>query len=128
MADPELEEIRAQRLAQLQSQYKGNPESNQKSAEDRKREADEMKNGILSQVLSQSARARLNTLLVGKPEKGRLVENMLLNMARSGQIMGKLGEEELIGILEKVREQTRSQCSVKFDRRRAALDDSDDDL
>ncbi|XP_046396657.1 programmed cell death protein 5 [Ischnura elegans] len=128
MSDPELEEIRAQRLAQLQSQYKGNPDANQKSAEERKREADEMRNGILSQVLTQSARARLNTLLVGKPEKGRLVENMLLNMARSGQLMGKLGEEELIGILEKVSEQTRSQCSVKFDRRRAALDDSDEDL
>ncbi|KAG8232267.1 hypothetical protein J437_LFUL011754 [Ladona fulva] len=128
MSDPELEQIRAQRLAQLQSQYKGNPEANQKSAEDRKREAEEMRNNILTQVLSQAARARLNTLMVGKPEKGRLVENMLLSMASSGQIMGKLGESELIGILEKVSEQTRPQCSVKFDRRRAALDDSDDEL
>lgn len=128
MSDAELEEIRAQRLAQLQSQYKGNADSNQKSAEERKREADDMRNSILSQVLTQSARARLNTLLVGKPEKGRLVENMLLSMARSGQIMGKLGETELIGILQKVSEQTRPQFSVKFDRRRAAMDDSDDEL
>ncbi|XP_068081306.1 programmed cell death protein 5 [Anabrus simplex] len=129
MADPELEEIKARRLAQLQSEFKpGANASNEKSAEDRKREQDEFKNSILTQVLSQAARARLNTLMVGKPEKGQLVENMLLQMARTGQIMGKLGENELISILEKVSEQMQKKTTVRFDRRRAALDDSDEDL
>uniref|UniRef100_A0A1B6KL88 Programmed cell death protein 5 n=1 Tax=Graphocephala atropunctata TaxID=36148 RepID=A0A1B6KL88_9HEMI len=131
MADPELEALRAKRLAQLQSErgiQGGDGGNSQKAAEERKRETEEMKHSILSQILDQSARARLNTLMLGKPEKGRMVENMLLQMAQRGQIMGRLGENELISILEQVSDQTQSKTTVKFDRRRAALDDSDDDL
>jgi programmed cell death protein 5 len=51
--------------------------------------------------------------MIGKPEKGQLVENMLLNMAHTGQIMGKLGESELINILEKVSEQMQHNTTVK---------------
>lgn len=68
--------------------------------------------------------------MVGKPEKGRMVENMLIQMAQRGQIMGKIGETELIGILESVNQQLSATQSnkVKFDRRRAALDSDEDDL
>lgn len=51
--------------------------------------------------------------MIGKPEKGRLVENMLIQMARTGQIMGKLNESELIDILEKVSEQMQQRTTVK---------------
>ncbi|XP_075225056.1 programmed cell death 5 [Lycorma delicatula] len=130
MADPELEELRKKRLAELQSSYSGGPggPQNEKAIEERKRETEDLKNSILSQVLDQSARARLNTLMLGKPEKGHMVENMLLRMAQTGQIMGKLGENELINILQSINQQTTKTTTVKFDRRRAALDDSDDDL
>ncbi|XP_012269294.1 programmed cell death protein 5 [Athalia rosae] len=127
MADPELEAIRQQRLAQLQSQYKGGDGQNQHAAEEKRQQIQEMRHSILTQVLDQSARARLNTLLLGKPEKGRMVEELILNMAQRGQLPGKLGEQELIGLLESVNQQTRKTTTVKFDRRRAALD-SDDDL
>ncbi|GFG36984.1 hypothetical protein Cfor_05405 [Coptotermes formosanus] len=124
MEDADLEEIRAKRLAQLQSEYRGGSDAGR--AEERKREQDEMKNTILTQLLTQSARARLNTLMIGKPEKGRMVENMLLQMAHTGQVMGKLDESELINILEKVNEQMQHNTTVKFDRRRAALDSDDE--
>merc|ERR1711978_519811 len=58
-----------------------------------------MKNSILNQVLTQEARARLNTLRVAKPEKGQKIEAMLIQMAQTGQLGGKIGEEELIGLL-----------------------------
>jgi programmed cell death protein 5 len=51
--------------------------------------------------------------MVGKPEKGQLVENMLLQMAHTGQIMSKLGESELINILEKVSQQMQHNTTVK---------------
>lgn len=71
----------------------------------------------------------VNTLMLGKPEKGQMVESMLVRMAQSGQIMKKLGEQDLIGILESVNAQIpQSKTSVKFDRRRAALDSDDDDF
>nr|CAH7759747.1 unnamed protein product [Callosobruchus chinensis] len=128
MADPELEALRQQRLAQLQSQYKGtgDPEAEKQKA-DQLKAREEAKNSILSQILDQAARARLNTLMLCKPEKGRMVENLLLQMAQTGQICSKVTEDALIKLLENVSSRTQSKTSVKFDRRRAALD-SDDDL
>ncbi|RZF36061.1 hypothetical protein LSTR_LSTR005877 [Laodelphax striatellus] len=129
MSDPELEEIRRKRLAELQANYGGGSQENQKAMEEKKRETEDMKNSILSQILDQQARARLNTLMLGKPEKGQMVENMLLRMAQTGQIRGRLGENDLIKLLESVNQQLQPKATtVKFDRRRAALDDSDDDL
>ncbi|KAK0163597.1 hypothetical protein PV327_007263 [Microctonus hyperodae] len=127
MADPELEALRQQRLAQLQSQYKGGDGGNQEQEEDRRRQMEDMRHSILTQVLDQSARARLNTLSLGKPEKAKMVEGMLVSMAQRGQLPGKLGEADLINLLESVNKQTQKTTTVKFDRRRAALD-SDDDL
>lgn len=127
MEDPELEKIRNQRLAQLQSQY--NNEGGDSEAQRAKQEQakEDTKHAILSQILDQQARARLNTLLLGKPEKGLMVETMLMNMARSGRIAQKIGEPELIQLLESINASTQSkQTSVKFDRRRAAIDSDDD--
>lgn len=127
MSDPELQAIRQQRLMQLQSQYKGNNVDNKQAMEEKMQRMEEMKHTILAQVLDQSARARLNTLCLGKPEKGRMVEEMILNMAQNHQLPGKLGEQQLISLLESLNEQTQRKTTVKFDRRRAALD-SDDDM
>ncbi|XP_029163642.1 programmed cell death protein 5 [Nylanderia fulva] len=127
MSDPELEAIRQQRLMQLQSQYKGNNADNKQAMEEKMQRMEEMKHTILTQVLDQSARARLNTLCLGKPEKGKMVEEMILNMAQNRQLPGKLGEQQLINLLESLNQQTQRKTTVKFDRRRAALD-SDDDM
>ncbi|XP_060520992.1 programmed cell death protein 5 [Cylas formicarius] len=130
MADPELEAIRQQRLSELQSNFKtsqGDSES-QKAQENKARAQEDAKNSILSQILDQDARARLNTLMLGKPDKGQMVQNMLLRMAQMGQIGAKITEKDLIGLLENVSAQTQSKTSVKFDRRRAALDSDEDDL
>jgi programmed cell death protein 5 len=127
MSDPELEALRQQRLMQLQSQYKGNNVDNKQAMEEKMQRMEEMKHTILTQVLDQSARARLNTLCLGKPEKGKMVEEMLLNMAQNQQLPGKLGEKQLISLLESLNQQTQRKITVKFDRRRAALD-SDDDM
>lgn len=69
----------------------------------------------------------MNTLRVAKPEKAAAVENLLVSMARRGQLGGRLGEDELKKLLEQVNEQMSQKTTVKFDRRRAALDDSDDE-
>lgn len=45
-------------------------------------------------ILASSTHAFLiisvNTISLAKPEKGRMVENMLLNMARTGQLAAKV--------------------------------------
>ncbi|XP_041986977.1 programmed cell death protein 5 [Aricia agestis] len=128
MSDPELEKIRQQRLAQLQAQHGGGDPNQAKANEERKQAMEEAKHSILSQVLSQDARARLNIIKMSKPDKGALIENMICRMAQTGQIGGKISEQELIQMLESLNQQMpKSTSTVKFDRRRAALD-SDDDL
>ncbi|XP_045191744.1 programmed cell death protein 5-like [Mercenaria mercenaria] len=123
--DADLEEIRARRMAELQAQMGGQGGGNDQQKE-KERQMEEMKHSILSQVLDQSARTRLNTIAVAKPEKAKMVESMLIQMAQSGQIQGKLNETQLKGLLEKVSERTQKTTTVKFDRRRAALDSDSD--
>ena len=74
------------------------------------------------------ARARLNTLMLAKPEKGKQVEAMLCQMAQTGQLGGKLGDDELKGLLDRMTGGGQASSKVKFDRRRAAMDSDDDDL
>ncbi|XP_023215555.1 programmed cell death protein 5-like [Centruroides sculpturatus] len=126
MADTELEALRAKRLAELQQQYAGNQGSRQNEEEERKIKEEEFRNHVLTQVLTQEARARLSTIGIAKPEKAKMIENMLIQMARLGQIQGKLQESDLIPLLERVSEQTKKKTIVKFDRRRAALDSDED--
>uniref|UniRef100_A0AC11BZL8 Programmed cell death 5 n=1 Tax=Ovis aries TaxID=9940 RepID=A0AC11BZL8_SHEEP len=87
----------------------------------------EMRNSILAQVLDQSARARLSNLALVKPEKTKAVENYLIQMARYGQLSGKVSEQGLIEILEKVSQQTEKKTTVKFNRRKVMDSDEDDD-
>lgn len=100
----------------------------QKQMEEQRRAQEEMKNSMLSQILSQSARARLNTLKISKPEKAEIVEANIIRMAQMGQIGGKLEDTELVQILESLNKQMpKSESMVKFDRRRAQIDSDDDD-
>ncbi|XP_041454539.1 programmed cell death protein 5-like [Lytechinus variegatus] len=125
MGDSELEAIRARRMAELQQQMGGQDVDQEKQRAEALQREQEMKNTMLAQLLDQSARARLNSIALVKPEKAKMVENMLINMARSGQVGGKINEEQLKGLLEQVSEKTGRSGKVKFDRRR--LDSDDDD-
>ncbi|XP_078607426.1 programmed cell death protein 5-like isoform X1 [Branchiostoma floridae x Branchiostoma japonicum] len=149
MADPELEEIRARRMAEMQQQMgqsgqnlpfqlppgvdsgDGYPGAYQQGGGEQKAEQqarqEELKNTILAGILDQAARSRLNNLKLVKPEKAAMVENMLIQMAQSGQVQGKIGEDHLKTILERVSEQTKPVGKVKFQRRKVFDDDSDDD-
>uniref|UniRef100_A0A915E770 Programmed cell death protein 5 n=1 Tax=Ditylenchus dipsaci TaxID=166011 RepID=A0A915E770_9BILA len=103
----------------------GVPSGSQVSAEEaakRNSEQEVMKNSILTQVLNQDARARLNNLAAVKPEKAKAVENMIIQMARMGQIREKLSDERFRQLLDQISEKTTKTTTVKFDRRRAAID------
>ncbi|XP_012710543.1 programmed cell death protein 5-like [Fundulus heteroclitus] len=125
MADEELEAIRRQRMAELQTKH-ADASNNQQGEEAKQRET-EMRNSILAQVLDQSARARLSNLALVKPEKANAVENYLIQMARFGKLGGKITESGLIEILEKVSQQTEKKTTVTFNRRRVMDSDDEDD-
>ncbi|XP_026340059.1 programmed cell death protein 5 isoform X2 [Ursus americanus] len=87
MAEEELEALRKQRLSELQAKHGDPGDAAQQEAKHREAE---MRNSILAQVLDQSARARLSNLALVKPEKSKAVENYLIQMARYGQLSGKI--------------------------------------
>ncbi|KAJ8407933.1 hypothetical protein AAFF_G00269770 [Aldrovandia affinis] len=126
MAEDELKAIRQQRMAELQAKHGESGNDQQGQQEAKQREA-EMRNTILAQVLDQSARARLSNLALVKPEKAKAVENYLIQMARFGQLGGKISETGLIEILEKVSQQTEKKTTVKFNRRKVMDSDDEDD-
>ncbi|XP_030060265.1 programmed cell death protein 5 [Microcaecilia unicolor] len=126
MADEDLEAIRKQRLSELQARH-GDNSNDQAQQEAAKQRESEMRNNILAQVLDQAARARLSNLALVKPEKAKAVENYLIQMARFGQLSGKVSEPGLIEILEKVSQQTDKKTTVKFNRRKVMDSDEDDE-
>ncbi|CAB3986437.1 Programmed cell death 5 [Paramuricea clavata] len=100
MADDELEAIRAKRMAELQQQMGGGEASqHREQQEEMKRRESEMKNQMLSQILDQQARARLNSIALVKPEKAKMVEGMLIQMASKGQLGGKIGDAQLVSMV-----------------------------
>lgn len=57
-----------------------------------------------------------------------MVEAMICRMAQMGQLPGKLDDEQFVQLLESLNQQMpKSKSTVKFDRRRAAIDSDDDD-
>lgn len=85
----------------------------------------------------------MNIIKAAKPDKAKLVEDILIQNARRGVFQGRvsisqvfkfntydiylqLGEEELKDILERVNSQTAKKTTVKYDRRRAGLDSDSD--
>lgn len=113
-------------MAELQAKH-GDTSNDQQGQQEAKQRESEMRNSILAQVLDQSARARLSNLALVKPDKAKAVENYLIQMARFGQLGGKISETGLIEILEKVSQQTEKKTTVKFNRRRVMDSDDEDD-
>ncbi|CAN6546168.1 unnamed protein product [Malus baccata var. baccata] len=131
MADPELEAIRQRRMQELMAQHGGgsggqqqNPEQH-KANEDAKREAEERRQMMLSQIVSGEARERIARIALVKPEKARGVEDVILRAAQMGQIVEKVSEEKLISLLEQINNQTNKQTKVTIQRRRSVLEDDD---
>ena len=72
------------------------------------------RNNILSQILDQSARARLNAIGSVDPAKLQKIEAMLIGMAQKGQIRHKMKEDELKSVLDQIAEQTNQETKVSY--------------
>ncbi|KAG6511424.1 DNA-binding protein DDB_G0278111-like [Zingiber officinale] len=128
MDDPELEAIRQRRMQELMGKHGAGNQQNgeqQKVQEEAKREAEERRQLMLSQILSTEARERLARIALVKPDKARGVEDVILRAAQMGQISEKVSEERLISLLEQINSQTSKQTKVTIQRRRSVLEDDD---
>ena len=88
---------------------------------------EEQRRVLLKQILSDEASERLNNIRLVKADKARQVEMFVLNAARTGQIQGKVSDEQLKDLLTQVSQKTETRTKVTFRRRRMFDDDDDDD-
>ena len=92
---------------------------------EKQQQLQEMKHSMLTQILSNEARERLARIRIVKSDKASSIEDMLIRMAKGGQIRGRVTEQQLIDMLEQISEQKQSTPKVTFTRRR--MDDSDEE-
>lgn len=125
MEDSELQKIRAARLAQLQSGSGTSERSG--GGEDG---GEDQRHAILSQLLDASARDRLRRIALVKKERAEQVEQLLLRMAKSGQIRQRVTEPELVALLTQINDNASAgsrSSNVSITRLRRGGDDSDED-
>ncbi|KEF56799.1 programmed cell death protein 5 [Exophiala aquamarina CBS 119918] len=135
MADDELAQIRAARLAQLKQQgggRSGQTADGGNEDEQRKQES-EARSSILNQILEPEAQDRLGRIRLVKESRATDVENRLITLARSGQLRQKVTEDQLKDMLASLSEHEKQSGqtleSVKVVRRGGWDDDDDlDDL
>mmetsp|Transcript_21121 Transcript_21121/g.29596 ORF Transcript_21121/g.29596 Transcript_21121/m.29596 type:complete len:141 (+) Transcript_21121:85-507(+) len=94
-------------------------------------EKEAQKRSILEQALTPEALARLGTIKLVKPEKVSGVESLLVSLAMSGKIGGRINEGKLIEMLEGIdAKQKKTKTAINIQRKKYAFDsddDSDDD-
>ncbi|GAA5983119.1 hypothetical protein JCM11641_004919 [Rhodosporidiobolus odoratus] len=149
--DSDLEAIRAKRMAELQASGGppgGGPPSGMGGApgaaggqggEDQAQQVaqeDERRRGVMSQILSAEARERLSRIALVKPDRARAIEQLLMRMAQSGQLRGRVSEDQLIDVLDQVEAMEKGQggqaggqkTAGKITFTRKSAYDSDDDF
>lgn len=55
----------------------------------------------------------MNRVSIVKPSKARAVEELLLRMAQTGQIREKVGESQLIELLENIAASQQAETNIK---------------
>ncbi|KIY02150.1 uncharacterized protein Z520_02288 [Fonsecaea multimorphosa CBS 102226] len=133
MADDDLAQIRAARLAQLkQQQGRAGSGDNGDDEEQRRKQESEARSLMLSQILEPEAADRLGRIRMVKESRATDVENRLIMLARSGQLRQKVTEDQLKEMLASLSEHEKqtghSVESVKVVRRGGWDDDDLDDL
>ncbi|KAJ3044632.1 hypothetical protein HDV00_001558 [Rhizophlyctis rosea] len=144
MDDAELQAIRARRMAEMRANQGGGGSSSGglpanfaaggggqgggEEAAEKKRQMEEMRRGMLYQILENDARERLARIKIVKEDKARAVEDMLLRMAQGGQLRGKVSEQQLIDMLEQISEANAKETKITYNRRRFGDSDDEDDF
>lgn len=132
MDDAELNDIRQARLAELQRNAAGggsstNPSSSSSGgAQDLAQE--NMTITILNRVLTNEARERLSRVKIVRPDRAQAVENYIIKLYSMGQIHQKLGEKDIVQILDGLSRdsQQKQQTKITFNRKNIADEDDDD--
>lgn len=113
-------------------QSQGNSNADEAAAKAQKAEQEaQMKREMMATILDQDARERLNRIALVNPQLSKQVETILVRMAQTGQLRGRISENQLIGLLDQAdgahSPTTAKKGAIVFQRRKD-LDDDDWDI
>lgn len=93
----ELEALRRKKMAELQARLQ-----EEQAQKEQLVQAEAQIKAVLTQILTPEARARLTNIKMAKPDYATQVELLLIQLAQSGQIKGKITDEQLKALLAKI--------------------------
>lgn len=100
--EDELEDLRRQRLEELQEQAGGEGGAQEAAQEAAREQAEAQRKAVLRQYLTDEARQRLNTVKMSKPEFGDRVEQQVVALARSGRLQGRIDDAQMKELLSEL--------------------------
>ncbi|KAJ7243409.1 PDCD5-related protein [Mycena haematopus] len=111
-------------LPQTNQQQGGEDEAAKRAQEE------QMRRDVMATVLDTAARERLSRIALVSPERSKQIEGILMRMVQSGQLRGRVTENQLIDLLEQMEDtqggKTASKKStIVFQRRKDPDDDFD---
>ncbi|KAI0003399.1 PDCD5-related protein, partial [Russula compacta] len=69
---------------------------------EKRRAEEQMRRDLLATALEPAARERLSRIALVSPTRSNQIESILLRMAQTGQLQGRVSEQQLIDLLEQV--------------------------
>jgi len=99
-SDEEIEKLREKKLEQLKEQQEGG--AGDEAREAQRQQAEAQKKALLRKSLTDSARQRLNSVKMSKPEFAEQVEQQVVALAQSGRIQGQIDEEQMKSLLQEL--------------------------
>ena len=99
--DERIEELREQKMQELQEQAGGEGQSReqQQAAQER---ANAQQEALLKQHLTDGARKRLNAVEMSKPEFAEQVKRQVTALAQSGRIQDRIDEDQMKSLLKEL--------------------------
>ncbi|WP_138004913.1 DNA-binding protein [Halalkalirubrum salinum] len=104
--DEKLEELREQKLKELQDRAESG--ANEEAQEAAQQQAEAQKEAMLRQHLTDGARQRLNAVQMSKPEFAQQVEQQIVALARSGRLQDRIDEDQMKSLLKELQPESKS--------------------
>ncbi|TFL07790.1 PDCD5-related protein, partial [Pterulicium gracile] len=90
---------------------------------------EQMRLDVMATVLDAAARERLSRISMVSSERAQQIEGILMRMAQSGQLKGRVTEAQLIDLLEQMEnaggQKAAKKSNIVYSRRRDFDDDDD---
>lgn len=100
MEDPE--ELKKKKLLELQQRIQA-----ESIKQEQRQQVELQRRSILMEVLTPEARGRLANVKLARPDYALQVENLMIQLAQSGQIKQKITDAQLKQILGKISQKKR---------------------